>query len=442
MRTILTLWLIVCAGILSAQPLNKPKLDSLFDILAARDKAMGSVVLSKDGNVIYSRAIGYTSMSADSKLTANTKTKYRIGSITKMFTATMMFQLIDDKKVSLTTALKEYYPQFPNSDKITIGHMLSHRSGLFNFTNDPAFPAWMTQPKTEKEITDLMSKYPVDFQPDEKFAYSNTNYVLLGYIIEKITKKTYADNLKRRITSKLDLKDTYYGGKIDAAKNEANSYRFMSSWEQMPETDLSIPGGAGAIVSTPADLAKFIEALFSGKFVSAASLDQMKNLRDGMGMGMFSVPFGSRRAFGHNGMIDGSASNLYHFIDEKLTIAYCSNGVVYPVNDIMIGVLSIYFNAAYKIPDFDAKPAVAVNETDLEKFVGTYASTQMPLKIMITRDKASLFAQATGQSAFPLTATAADKFKFDPAGVVIEFNAEKRELTLKQGGGTFLFARE
>jgi D-alanyl-D-alanine carboxypeptidase len=442
MRTLLALWLIICGDILNAQPLNKPKLDSLFDLLAAKDKAMGSLVLSRDGSVIYSRAIGWIAKDKMTAEDANSKSKYRIGSITKMFTSTMMFQLIEDKKVSLTTPLSIYYPQFPNSDKITVGHMLNHRSGLFNFTNDPSFPNWMTQPRTEKEMIAMMSTYPVDFQPDEKFAYSNTNYLLLGYIIEKVTKKTYPENLRSRITSNLGLKDTYYGGKIDAGKNEASSYHFSGGWEQMPETDMSIPGGAGAIVSTPTDLAKFIEALFAGKLISTSSLEQMKTLKDGMGMGMFSVPFGPRRAFGHNGQIDGSASNLYYFIDEKLTIAYCSNGVVLPVNDIMIAVLSIYFNLPYKLPDFDAAPAVILAETDLEKLVGTYASTQLPLKIMITREKTSLYAQATGQSMFPLTATAEDKFKFEPAGVVIEFNAVKHELTLKQGGGTFLFARE
>jgi D-alanyl-D-alanine carboxypeptidase len=442
MRTILALWLVVCGGILNAQPLNKPKLDSLFDLLAAKDKAMGSLVLSRDGSVIYSRAIGWIAKDKMTAVAANPESKYRIGSITKMFTSTMMFQLIEDKKVSMTTPLSMYYPQLPNSDKITIGHMLNHRSGLFNFTNDPSFPNWMSQPRTEKEMIAMMSTYPVDFQPDEKFAYSNTNYLLLGYIIEKVTKKTYPENLRGRITSKLGLKDTYYGGKIDAGKNEAASYHFNGGWEQMPETDMSIPGGAGAIVSTPTDLAKFIEALFAGKFVSASSLEQMKTLRDGMGMGLFSVPFGSRRAFGHNGQIDGSSSNLYYFIDEKLTIANCSNGVVLPVNDIMIAVLSIYFNLPYKLPDFDSAPAVILAETDLEKLVGTYVSTQLPLKIMITRDKTSLYAQATGQSMFPLTATAEDKFKFEPAGVVMEFDAAKRELTLKQGGGTFLFARE
>src|SRR6202008_3308331 len=132
----------------------------LFDLLASKDRAMGSVVLAKNGEVVYSRAIGYAQVTAEVKRPADTATKYRIGSITKTFTSAMIFQLIEDKKISLTTTLDKFYPQFPNSRTITIGHMLSHRSGLFSFTNDPDYTNWMTQPKTRNELLALMSKHP------------------------------------------------------------------------------------------------------------------------------------------------------------------------------------------------------------------------------------------------------------------------------------------
>lgn len=439
---LLVVLLTLTVSIASSQDLNKPKLDSLLDVLAANNQAMGSLTLSKAGKVVYSKAVGYSFISADEKIPATEKTTYRIGSITKMFTATMIFQLIEEKKLSLTTTLDKYYPEFPNSGKITIAHMVSHRSGLFNFTSDPAFPTWMTQPKTEKEMVAIMTGYPADFQPDEKFAYSNTNYLLLGYILEKITKKSYAENLKKRITAKGGLISTYYGGKSDPKKGEALSYRFAGTWEPTPETDISVPGGAGALLSTPADLCRFIEALFAGKLVSSASLEQMKTIKDGMGMGMFQVPFNTKRGYGHNGYIDGSASNLFYFPEDGLAVAYCSNGVVYALNDIIIGALSIYFNVPYKLPEFKAEEAPPLTEQDLEKYLGVYASAQMPLKITITKDQAQLMAQATGQSAFPLKPSGKDKFKFDAAGIVIEFRPEKGELSLKQGGGNFAFTRE
>lgn len=429
-------------GTAFSQELNKAKLDSLFDVLAAKNKAMGSLAISRNGKLIYARAIGSSLISPTEKIPATVTTKYRIGSISKTFTATMIFQLIEAKKLSLTTTLNKYFPNIPNADKISIGNMLNHRSGLHNFTDDPEYVTWMTQPKTKDELVAIISKYPVDFQPNEKFAYSNSNYVLLGYIIEKITRQPYSKVLSSRITSKIGLKNTYIGGKTNVKINESFSYRFIKDWVQSPETDMSIPAGAGAIVSTPADLTRFIEALFDKKLVSENSLAQMKTVTDGYGMGMFQIPFYDKKAYGHNGGIDGFASTLGYFPEDKLAIAYCTNGQVYPVNDILIGALSIAFDKKYKVPTFEVVAGLVLKTEDLDKYLGVYSSKDMPLKITITKDNTILMAQATGQSAFPLDATEVNVFKFDAAGVRLEFDPDKSEMRLKQAGGNFLFTKE
>jgi D-alanyl-D-alanine carboxypeptidase len=428
-------------GTIFSQSFNKPKLDSLMDILAEKNKAMGSLTISKNGIVVYSRAIGNSFISGNEKLPATDQTKYRIGSISKMFTATMIFQLIEDGKLNLTTTVDKYFPQLPNAGKITISNLLNHRSGLHNFTDDPEYLTWMTLPKTQDDMLAIISKSKVDFQPNEKFSYSNSNYVVLGYIIEKVSKQSYPKYLSSSITSKIGLSNTYVGTKTDTKKNESFSYRFLNGWEQTPETDMSIPGAAGAIVSTPADLTKFIESLFSLKLVSNSSLVQMKTITDGYGMGMFQIPFYNKSAYGHNGGIDGFASTLAYFPEDSLAIAYCTNGQVYPMNDILIGVLCIYFNKPYFIPTFNA-PSISLKPEDLDKYLGVYSSAQIPLKITITRNTTTLISQATGQSSFPLEATEKDKFKFDPAGIIMEFNPDKNEMTLKQGGETVLFTKE
>lgn len=207
----------------------------------------------------------------------------------------------------------------------------------------------------------------------------------------------------------------------------------------MPETDMSIPGGAGSVVSTPTDMTKFIEVLFSLKLVSQNSLDQMKTITEGFGMGMFQIPFYTKKGYGHNGGIDGFGSNLSYFPEDSLAVAYCTNGMVFPMNDILIGILSIYFGREYSIPTFNS---LALKPEELDKYLGIYSSTQLPLKITITKDKSTLIAQATGQSAIPLEAAEKDKFKFDAAGIVLEFNTDKNEMTLKQGGGVFIFTKD
>jgi CubicO group peptidase (beta-lactamase class C family) len=328
----------------------------------------------------------------------------------------------------------------PNAEKITIGNLLNHRSGIHNFTNDSDYISWMTRAKTPDEMLAIIAKNKPDFQPNERTAYSNSNFVLLGYIIEKIIKQTYATALAQRVTNKLALTNTYYGGKTDANKQESYSYQYINNWKQEQETDMSIPGGAGSIVSTPGDLVRFIEGLFSLKLVNANSLAQMKTITTGLGMGMFQLPFYNRRAYGHNGSIDGFGATLAYFPEDSITVAYCSNGQVYPLNNILIGILSIVYNRPdYSIPDFKT---FALSAEELDKYPGVYSSTQIPLKITITKSNLTLMAQATGQAAFVLEPAERDLFKFDQAGVEIKFDTLKNEFTLKQGGGSYLFTKD
>lgn len=439
-KLLLVLLLCCLSFIGSAQTLNKAKLDSLFTALADHNKAMGSIALSQNGVVVYSRSIGYENMAGATKTPATPATRYRVGSISKMFTAVMIFQLIEEGKLTLAAPLSTYFPQLPNAKSITIGSLLSHRSGLRDFTKDTTYQTYLSQPKTETEILALISQAKPAFEPNAKFEYSNSNYVVLGYIIERITKQPYGEALQQRIASKVGLKDTYRGGKIDPKRHESNSYRFISSWQPASETDMSIPGGAGAVVSTPNDMTRFIEALFMGKLVSKQSLNQMTPITHGYGMGMIQFPLGTNRAYGHNGGIDGFASTLAYFPTERLALAYCTNGQAYPVNDIMIGVLSIYFQAPYRIPRF--KEAAIPSPAEIAQYTGTYASTQMPLKIEVTAKGSALQAQATGQSAFPLTLVDKDTFTFDPAGIRMEFVPGRREMLLKQGGRSYLFKIE
>jgi len=429
--------LLVCFGS-SAQTVNKGMLDSLFSILAEKDKAMVSVAISKNNQILYQKAIGFASINEKGNVPATTQTRYRIGSITKTFTATMIFQLIDEGKLTLSETLNTYFPSVKNSEKITVSNLLNHRSGIHNFLGDSEIFQYLTLPKTSVEMVGIISKNKPDFEPGAKTEYSNSNYVLLGYIIEKLTGKTYSQNLDQRIVSKLKLKETYYGGKADLAKNESFSYKLMGKWMQQPETDLSIPAGAGAIVSTPSELNQFVAALFAGKLVKPGSLEQMKTITDGMGMGLFTIPFGTKTGYGHNGSIDGFVSNMFYFPEDNLAVSICSNGVSYPLNDILIALLSSCYNVPFKIPAFKS---IAVKPEELNKYVGIYSSASFPLKITIAKNENGLTGQATGQGAFPLTATEADVFVFDPAGITMEFRPAKNEFTLKQGVGNYVFTK-
>jgi CubicO group peptidase (beta-lactamase class C family) len=261
----------------------------------------------------------------------------------------------------------------------------------------------------------------------------------LTYILEKSFEKPYANLLVEYIINPLGLKHTHLGGKINPKNNECNSYSIGGDWKLEPETDISIPLGAGGIVSSPSDLVKFSDALFSDKLLKKESVEQMKTIKDNYGMGLFKYPFYDKTGYGHTGGIDGFSSVFTHFPDENISYAMTSNGTNFNNNDISLVVLSAIFGKPYTIPEFKT---FSISSEELDKYLGTYSSLQIPLKIMVTKENNTLKAQATGQSAFPLEPSDIDKFKFDLAGIVMEFNPKESTMILKQGGGQFLFTKE
>jgi D-alanyl-D-alanine carboxypeptidase len=330
---------------------NVEKLDSLFNIISANDLAMGSISIFSNGEEVYQHSMGYLDL--EKKIKANPSTKYRIGSITKTFTAVVILQLMEEGKLEMNTLLKEFLPQVPNSEKITVQHLLRHQSGLFNITDDKDFRSWMTIPQIRKEMLDRLIKNGILFEPAEKTEYSNTNYLLLSYIAEVIEDNGYAEIVKNRIIDKLNLANTFYGGKINPEDNQARSYvKSEKKWDLAPETDMSVPMGAGALVSTPGDLNTFFCNLFEGNLVSENSLKAMKSITNGMGIGLMKLPVKEIEGYGHGGGIDGFSSVAVHLPNENLNIAFIANALDYPLNNILMGVMKIILEQEYELPDF------------------------------------------------------------------------------------------
>jgi CubicO group peptidase (beta-lactamase class C family) len=398
---------------------------------------MGSLSISENGKVTYSKTIGKADLASGKS--SDKLTKYRIGSISKMFTACLIFQAIEENKLSLTQNINRFFPKITSAKEISIGNLLNHRSGIHNFTNDTSYFNYYTASKSQKEMLEIIQASGSDFKSNSKAEYSNSNYILLSFILEKIYNKSYEELLDIKIIQPQALKNTYFGKKLELAKNECASYRFSGKWELEKETNSSVSLGAGGIVSTTEDLLFFISNLFEGKIINTASLEQMTKLEDGYGMGIFPVPFYDKNGFGHTGGIDGFSSFLYIFPEEKISIALTSNGSRFNNNDIAIAALSDCFDKPFTLPSFYA---VELTSADLDKYLGSYVNPEIPIKISITKDSLSLIAQATGQPSFTLELIGKDSFEFSPAGVEIQFIPQKNLLILKQGGGEFSFKRE
>ena len=422
----------------SGQALDKAKLDQFFDRLAEKNKAMGSLVVAKDGNVVYNRTIGYSQITPAAKKAITAQTRFRIGSITKMFTAVMILQLVDEGKLKLTDTLDKYFASVPNANKITIAHLLSHRSGIHGIRN---MPSLRDKGATPTEHLAMLEKAgPSDFEPGSKFAYTNENYLLLGMLIEKLTGKTYQENLTKRITSKIGLKDTYESrSSVDPGKNETYSYRFGRDWDQDAEIHWSLFFGAGSIISTPYDLTKFITGLFDGKLISKRSLALMTTMKDDYGFGIGVEQFGGKTFYGHTGGAQSYGAWLTYMPEEKLALAYATNAKLYPVKNIVSGVLDIYWNMPFEVPTF---ATLEIGPEVLDRYVGTYSAAGVPVTFTFTREGTTLFVQLPTGAPLRLEATAENKFQIDPPGIFFEFDADKKQVTWRRGQGVRVFTRE
>ncbi|VAW13847.1 D-alanyl-D-alanine carboxypeptidase-like protein [hydrothermal vent metagenome] len=328
---------------------DRNKMDTFLSILEEENLGMGSVAIFKDGQLDYQKSFGQADI--ENNISATSQTKYRIASITKSFTASIIMQLIDENSLSLSITLDSFFPELPNSNLITIEHLLRHRSGLFNYTETAYGTEITTQPATQQQLIDLFIENGTIFEPNDQTSYSNTNYVILGFIIESIDQKSYADALRDRITIPLGLTNTYNGGIIETTNNEALSYNPQSNdWILATEVNTTLVKATGSIVSNPLDLNTFYNELFAGNVVSQNSLQSMQDTSQGFGIGLIPIPFFQKMALGHTGLLDGFQSYIMHFPNDNVTMSLTLNGVSMPANDVAIGVLSIYSNLEYSLP--------------------------------------------------------------------------------------------
>lgn len=417
-RILLPIAALVFAAVMNAESIDTAKLDLLFDRLTQHNLAGGSVAISSHGKVIYQRDFGRDQA---------TGLAYRIGSITKVFTAVMVYQLVDEHRLALDDTLAKFFPQLPEAGKVTIAQLLGHRSGLADFTRNTGFDDWKDQPKTPAELLALIQNRPRDFAPDAQADYNNSNYLLLGYIVEKVTGQPYAEALATRVLRKAGLSHTYCGSGRGFQSGEAKSFKYFDgAWQVDRAVSLQNFGGAGVILSTPADLAQFITSLFAGKLISRQSLARMTTLRDGYGAGLF--PFGDKAhvGFGHGGKTEGFGASLQYYPDSGLAIAYCTNAEVYPKEFILDDVFRLCFQLPCTLPTF---VPIVPEDSVLQPKTGTYVSGDGNIRMVITAAHGQLLVEFKGRL-FPFVALSEREFWNVPFGFFLEYSADGRELKL------------
>lgn len=421
--------IILSATIIGTQLSAQKKIDTYFDHLFSNKKMMGSVAVSYKDSIIYTKAFGYADV--DAKLMNNTDTKFRIGSITKTFTGVLVLKAVEEQKLKLEDKLSSYYPQVKNAEKITIRQLLNQRTGIFNFTEIEGEDEWERNFHTQKEFMDFFINKESNFEPGAEYEYSNTNYALLGFILEKLYQKSYAEILNEKICTPLRLKNTYYSFEVDSKKNEAISYNIQNRYVRNAVTNFSNHPASGGIASTPTDLNKFLYALFNNKLMSAESLKIMLPMEEGeYGMGIFRFPMGKNLVYEHGGRIENYFSDYWYFPKEELGVVQFTNAVNIDMDKIMFVLTKYAYQIQPELPDFNKIPELSGKEfADIK---GTYFTADKKESATVSSDGNNLVFQGaeSRQTYIPLTFKNKTTFEYDKIKIV--FDPKKHQLTIYQ----------
>jgi len=297
------------------------------DQQAKAGRFSGVILVVQDGRVLFREAWGLADR--EWSIPNTPTTKFRVGSLTKQFTAVSILKLQEAGKLSIDDPVSKFYPQAPTAwSKVTIKHLLTHRSGIPSYTAIAGFfDAQSHVALTPDQIVALTRDKRLEFEPGSRFAYDNTGYILLGMVIEKVSGQAYADYVKTQILAPLGLSNTGYDVSGEVLPMRARGYDVRKGKAYNADyLDMSLPYAAGSLYSTVDDLAIWEEALQSGKLIKAASLTAMfTDWGGGYGFGEFiGKTFGHTRYF-HSGGINGFVSELDYYPAENLTVAVLTN---------------------------------------------------------------------------------------------------------------------
>ena len=308
----------------SEAPIKPENLDSKIDQYLKEIQYNGSILIVKNGKIVISK--GYGMANFENKIPNMPNTIFRIGSITKQFTAVSILQLQEQGLLNVEDTLNKYISDYPSGNKITLRHLLTHTSGIAEHTV-PKNLLNLQKENAPKDIIDLFKKQPLDFKPGTRFNYSNSNYVLLGYVIEQMSGVTYAQYIADHIFKPLQMNNSSYDKNDFDTQKHATGY-VGSNLNYFPpayKIDMSVPYAAGAISSTVEDLYLWDQALYTTKLLTKTSIDTM------------FTPFLSGYAFGwivskiekgvveHGGGIPGYTSLIRRNMNEMNTVILLSN---------------------------------------------------------------------------------------------------------------------
>ncbi len=427
--------------IIYGQNINTGELNVFFERIEKNNLGTGAVSIYKNGVFKYGRSFGENG--TVNVLKNNKNVKYRIGSITKMLTAIITYQLYGEGQLNLDEPISKYFPSLPNAGKITIRHLLSHSGGLKDFVFKDSLYFWLTEPVTEDEIFNEINRQGIAFMPGDSVLYSNSGYFILTEILEKKCGKKYGEILSERITEPLGLISTVSGANDD--DGIARSYRINTQGGRELIKEFYFPNvtGLGDVASTPDELNVIIYALFSSVLTDSSVVNNMKSGDNPkFGSGMMKFPVFGKMFYGHRGDTFGTHSIVMYNPEDGISVAVCLNRQAIGLSEILKGILSIIYGTGYDFPDISVQKRQKISAVTLDTYSGNYLSDKQPLKIRILREGDNLLAQIAPEPPFVLEFTGGNSFRNLAAGAEMIFDTEKGRLVLKLRGEEIIFQKK
>ncbi|MCG2612941.1 beta-lactamase family protein [Terrimonas sp. NA20] len=421
------------------------KMDQLVTAYSSEMRFNGSILVAHQGKIVFSKAYGYQKIK--DSVPNTTETVYKIGSISKQFTAALILKLQEMKKLSVNDRISKYFPAYPKGDSITIDQLIHHTSGIANYTSNREFMRnEVTKSHSRDSMMALFKDKPLDFSPGTQWRYSNSAYNMLGYIIEEVTGMSYYAAMRKYILDPLSLKNSGFNFlSVDKKKKSNGYFRFTElTNQQAPDVDSSVSYSAGAIYSTTTDLYRWNNALWQNavfnKESAKAAITPGKNK---YGYGIFIDSIYGKQKIEHSGSIHGFNSNMVTIPSDGTCVILLANVGTPFLDTITKSLLAIMYDKPYTLP-VPFKP-MAITTAELKQFEGSFVSEGMPgFRIWVENEK--LLSQPEGQDILELRPEKKDLFYVREEEARVRFNRNEQQviesMTIIQGKGEIVLKKK
>lgn len=404
-----------------------------------------TAIVAKKGKVIYKKAFGMANLELNIPMQADHV--FRIGSITKQFTAIAILQLMEQGKLSLQDEITRFIPDYPvHGHKITIEHLLTHTSGIASYTGMKDYMDRMSLDISPIEMIDHFKNQPMEFAPGTKWNYSNSGYFLLGYIIEQVSGKSYEQYIEENFFKPLQMTNSYYGSNTDIIKNRVGTYsRSEKGFENAGQLSMTQPYAAGSIQSTVEDLFIWNQAVQAFKLVKKETLEKAftnHKLADGTetfyGYGWSFAYVQGSPTIEHGGGINGTKTMAIYIPAEDVFVAVFSNCDCFSPGNIAVKLAGIAIGKPYTYKE------VSFENSVLQSYTGVFENEKGELRNITLSDN-KLYSQRGRSPKFNIIPYEKDKFFFEDAMTTMEFvrnsKNEIHQLVLKSRNGNEVWTR-